>query len=77
MMVELGMFESQAEKVMEVAMPEVDSLVDDYKFTWDRPATEYPDAVYKIVFNMNIKPIAFKWIEENVPMAWFKPMFTQ
>lgn len=74
MLVNNGMFESQAKNVMEIAIPELNNILDDYKFTFDRPASEYPNVIYNILF-LHIKPIALKWIEENVPMAWFKPMF--
>lgn len=74
MLVANGMFESQAKQVMDVAIPELDNMFSDYKFTWNRPAEEYADVIYNIVY-MSLKPIALKWIEENAPLAWFKPMF--
>lgn len=74
MLIENGMFENQAKEVMDVAIPVLDNMVSDYKFTWDRPAEEYPDVIYNICF-MSIKPIALEWIEKNAPMAWYKPMF--
>ena len=74
MLVKNGMFDSQAKKVMDLAIPELQNLVEDYHITFDRPSEEYPKVVYGILF-LDIKPIALKWIEENCPMAWFKPMF--
>ena len=74
MLVAKGMFESQAEQVMEIAKPKLDSILEDYNFTWDRPASEYPDVIYNVVY-ASLKPIALEWIEENAPQAWFKPMF--
>jgi len=74
MLVANGMFESQAKQVMDIAIPKLDSMISDYKFTWDRPAEEYPEVIYNVVY-MSLKPIALKWIEENAPRAWFKPMF--
>lgn len=74
MLVNNGLFPDDAKSIMEVAMPEIDKQVENYKFTWDRPASEYPDVIYNVVF-LSIKPIALKWIEENRPMAWFRPMF--
>ncbi len=68
-----GMFESQAKKVMDLAIPVVDGF-DNYKMTWERPANEYPDPLYAVIYMM-IEPIALKWIEDNCPKAWFKPMF--
>lgn len=75
MLVQRGMFESQAEQVMEKAMPVIDSTVENYRFTWDRPASEYPEQLYPMIFSTTIKPIALAWIEENKPMAWFKAIF--
>lgn len=74
MLVNKGMFESQANEVMNIAEPELNKLVNDYKITFDRPADEYPSEIYTILF-MALRPIALKWIEENIPMAWYKPMF--
>ena len=74
MLVNYGMFESQAAKVMEIAKPIIDETMPGYKFTWDSPASEYPDVLFDVVF-LSIKPIALKWIEENLPQAWFKAMF--
>ena len=74
MLVENGMFENQAKQVMTVAIPVLDEMVDNYKFTWDRPSEEYPKELYSVVF-LSLKPIALKWIDENIPLAWFRPMF--
>jgi hypothetical protein len=69
-----GMFESQAEQVMEQAKPQLDSVIKGYSFTWDSLADEYPEVIYTVLYS-SIKPIALAWIEENAPQAWFKPMF--
>jgi len=74
MLFERGMFENQAKEVMDLAIPVCDATAPDYKITWDRPAEEYPDPFYSVVF-LSIKPVALKYIEEKCPMAWFKAMF--
>jgi hypothetical protein len=74
MLVNKGMFESQAKEVMDIAEPELNKLDNDYKITFHSPADEYPSVIYTILF-MAIRPIALNWIEENIPMAWYKPMF--
>ena len=74
MLFEMGMFEDQAKAVMELAIPVCDAVIPDYKITWDRPADEYPEPFYRVVF-LSVKPVAKKYIEDNCPMAWFKPMF--
>lgn len=75
MLVNNGMFESQAKEVMEIAIPELNDLVEDYSITFNGSASQYPNVIYDILF-LAIKPIALKWIEEKMPMAWYKPMFT-
>lgn len=74
MLIKRGMFDSQVESIMKIAIPELNELVGRYDITWDRPSDEYPDVIYNILF-IAIKPIALKWINENKPKAWFKPMF--
>lgn len=74
MLIERGMFESQAKEVMDLAVPVLDGQVDNYKITWDRPSEEYPDVLYNVMFH-SVRKVALKYIEENIPMAWFKPMF--
>lgn len=73
-LIDNGMFESQAKEVVESAIPELNSMVDDYKITFDRPAKEYPAILLKL-FYANLRPIALKWIDKNAPQAWFRPMF--
>lgn len=67
-----GMFLEQAEQVFKKAQPLLKR--DDYTITWDRPASEYPEPFYNVLWVM-IKPIALQWIDENCPQAWFRPMF--
>ena len=74
MLVKNGMFESQAKEVMVLAMPELSNLVDDYDITFDSSSDDYPAIIYKVLF-LALKPIALKWIEENLPNAWYKPVF--
>lgn len=74
MLIERGMFDTQANEVMDLAIPEIQSMFDDYQITFNSPADQYPSMIYGLIF-LAIKPIALKWIEENKPMAWFKPMF--
>ena len=74
MLIENGLFENQAESVMELARPEIDKLFPDYRITWDRPANEYPKQMFNIWF-VTMRPIAFNWIEKNCPQAWFKSIF--
>lgn len=81
MLIANGMFANQAKQVAELGK----SVIEDaftgedepkYQISWDRPSDEYPDIIYSLMFKV-IKPVAAKWIEENIPQAWFKPMFKQ
>jgi len=74
MLTDRGMFESQADKVMEQFVPEFDEVNAGYRVTWERPASEYPDAFYAVGF-MYLKKTALRWIDENLPQAWFRVMF--
>lgn len=72
-LIDNGMFPQQAERVFQYALPKL--APDDYNVTWNRPASDYPDAMYA-VWGMTLKPIALEWIDANIPQAWFRPMFT-
>lgn len=74
MLYDHGMFPDQAKQVMSVAVPEMDAILPDYRITWDRPAEEYPEPFYTSGW-LTVRKIAAKWIEENCPKAWFRPMF--
>ncbi len=68
-----GLSQQQAENVMTYAIPIVNRS-DDYKFTWNRPANEYPQLMIEHVWAL-IKRLAYKWLCRNKPEAWFIPMF--
>lgn len=74
MLIECGMFYDQAHAVMDKAIPVINEQSGDYDVTWDRPSTEYPDAVYNVLF-LTVKPIALEYIEQACPNAWFGAMF--
>jgi hypothetical protein len=69
-----GMFGNQARQVMEIAKPELVNLVEGYSITLDSPSEEYPQVVYNVLY-LAIRPIALKWIDDNFPLAWYRPMF--
>ena len=74
MLVANGMFENQAKEVIELSIPKLNELADDYIITFENPSNQYPDMIYNLWY-MTIKPIALKWIDDNKPMAWFREMF--
>ena len=72
---EMGLFESQATEIMELAMPRFSDLLPEYRITWDRPSDEYPDAFYNVGFSVVVKKSALDWIDANMPQAWFRALF--
>ena len=74
MLTDKGMLDRQADAVLAKAIPEIERLSPDYQITWDRPASEYPDALYNAMLE-TLCDVARKWIEKNAPQAWFRPMF--
>ncbi len=73
MCVSRGMFETDAVKVVESAVSEIDSF-GDYRTTWDRPAEEYPPTLYAVMF-LTVQEHAIKYIDEHYPRAWFREVF--
>lgn len=72
MLIDRGMSYTQASEVIELAIPELNKL-SEYHIDFDS-INNYPELMYDVLF-VSIKPIALKYIEEKLPMAWFKPMF--
>jgi len=71
---QFGMFEEQAFKVMEIAIPEIDSISDEYKIQWDSDCNVYNDEMYDFLFSY-VKKAALKWIDEHAPKVWFRENF--
>ena len=75
---DLGLFESQATKILDYAIPLIDSEMKQQEInliTWDRPAVEYPDFLHALLFDIYLKKHVYQWAEENMPQAWWKPIF--
>ena len=72
-LVERGMFPEQAKTVMNLAITEIDSSGIG-QITWNRPADEYPSSIYAVLM-LTVEKVALEWIDANMPMAWFRPMF--
>ena len=69
-----GMSEKQAKEVIDLAIPELNKASGNYKITYDGPADQYPNGLYASWFII-IKRVALKYIKNNCPKAWFKPLF--
>lgn len=74
MLIDNGMFPNQADAVLGEAIPRIEAVTPDYKITWDRPASEYPDVVFNAMW-LHVRDVAKHWIAENAPQAWYRPMF--
>ncbi|MFH1677785.1 MAG: hypothetical protein ABH888_03170 [Patescibacteria group bacterium] len=74
MLTDRGMSDNQADEVLKEAIPQIEGLTPGYKITWDRPASEYPDVVYNVLW-LSLCDAAKKWIDANAPEAWYRPMF--
>ena len=74
MLTDRGMSDGQADDVLKDAIPQIESLTENYRVTWDRPASEYPDVIYNAMW-LHLSNATLKWIDENAPQAWFRPMF--
>jgi len=73
MLFEHGLFEDQATAIMEQAVKQ-----EDFKHMegrWDDKTEEYPSQFTSVLW-LSIKDIALCWIDENMPGAWFRPLFT-
>jgi len=66
-----GMFDTQAKKVMRKVMEEQKELIGG---RWQDSASDYPEATVNTLW-LSVKMSALEWINENAPQAWFKPMF--
>ena len=65
-----GMSNSQATEVMRIASEEMDEM----RNRWTDGTSEYPD-IMKPSVRMNIDSYAVRWIDENLPLAWYRPIF--
>lgn len=74
MLTDRGMFDNQADAVMQEAIPLLERLSKGYRITWERPASEYPEPIFNVMW-LPLRDTALKWIKENAPEAWFRPLF--
>lgn len=69
-----GMFEDPAAEVVALAIPQINALTPGYRIDWDGPSDAYPELMYTMWFGTAAK-VAVKWIDENLPEAWCRPVF--
>lgn len=71
--VERGMFEDQAEAVVDRAIE--DKVNESMSHRWDDSIDAYPKTMLAVL-TFAVRGAAVAWIEENCPQAWYKPMFS-
>ena len=80
MIYQRGVFENQAKAIMDYAIPLVNAKYEHleiaHKIDWSGRADGYPEQFYPLTFEIEIKPLVVLWIDENIPQAWFRAMFT-
>lgn len=68
-----GMFPQQAKAVLEevMALPENEPM----QGRWDSQMSDYPQVLQKALI-LSANNQALSWIDRNLPLAWFRPMFS-
>lgn len=72
-LIENGLFESNADAIMKIALEDKESF-SEMRGRWGNNVDGYPVGFVNILFS-TLRPIAYKWICENAPMAWFRVIF--
>jgi hypothetical protein len=67
-----GMFEDNVSAVIELAKK--DEVLDSMSGRWTDKTDDYPPFMEKI-FILSLDHVALKYIDENIPQAWFRPVF--
>lgn len=67
------MFENDAKKVIELAKKD-EVLGDTMQNRWSDDTEGYPQPMLN-AFIVALDYVAVKYIDDNIPMAWFRPMF--
>lgn len=72
MLQERGMFESQAQAVLDMVKtaPENQAM----QGRWSESTDAYPEIIIKMMW-ISTKDKALEWIDQNLPRAWYRPMF--
>ena len=69
-----GMFEQQAYMVMNIAIPKINAISDEYQIDWNGNWEMYNDEMYNFLFSI-AKEEALKWIDEHCPKVWYRENF--
>jgi|GEM_PF-6669523 len=74
MLTDKGMPENQAEKVLEIAIPNIEAVISNGRAIWKSPAEKHSELLYRVMW-IYIKTAAKEWIAENAPTAGYRPVF--
>ncbi|MCP3967529.1 MAG: hypothetical protein GY718_14450 [Lentisphaerae bacterium] len=72
MLVENGMFERDAIKVVELAKE--DKVNESMVGRWGHPIEDYPPIMTPVLW-LSVKAIALEYIDAHCPQAFYRPMF--
>lgn len=70
--------DSMVEEIMPKVIDAINNQCKDIGYdgvTYNRHQSEYPEAFYKVLYLNTIRQTVLDYLEENHPMAWFKPMY--
>lgn len=67
-----GMFPEQAEEIISLYIEQ--NRAPQMQDIWYRSVDKYPREVLVVLW-LDVKDFAAEWIRDNLPMAWFRPMF--
>ena len=70
---EKGLFDEHINAIMEIAVK--DESLSNMNGRWADDVEGYPGMMPNLIYQL-IQPIAYKWICENVPKAWFRAAFS-
>jgi len=73
MLVERGMFPLQAQAVMDAVI--ADPASEPMNGRWTDTSSGYPTSLLAVIW-ISVERHTLAWIDANLPLAWFRPMFT-
>ena len=72
-LVDNGLFEDMAEKIMQQIKADDNGTM---QGRWGDSIEDYPDIMLAVLW-VTVRDTALEWIDENLPNAWFRPLFAE
>ena len=72
LLINSGMFDVDAEVVMQIVMN--DDANKAMEGRWNDSVEGYPDVLFNVLW-ASVCINAVEWIDENKPLAWYRPLF--